>query len=395
MTDLQFYSYSVSHLHVTLSVLLWFAMAMLCYRQTSIYNSTTLATPEEEVPEYYKPFGFQLRMLILGVVFCTFGCTGGDFLHYEELFDLNAKSSIPIHFEEYYFYLAKYLPHYYFLWRFCIWGVGFYFVYRLIKLIDTDADIAYLVFVLYLLNYFPNPRQSLGITLLFIGITLLLKLRDSNSPIFTSLIALLVILLSSIFHSTMFAYMALGVICFLPGIKNRYGILIPLCLLPLLYMQVKGASVFFANLLFSSNDDAMLKTTRYLDSDFRNVSNIFGWIKLIINRGPFVTLLLLSIWRIFFKNELVTYFEKYMLFFACVLVFVSILFSGNEVSAFLSTRMWDTAIFPLALFSMVYIREHWDEKIIRLIMLALFVSNSYNLIYEIYAVDKLNAEFAL
>ena len=44
---------------------------------------------------------------------------------------------------------------------------------------------------------------------------------------------------------------------------------------------------------------------------------------------------------------------------------------------------------------MIYFRNHWEDLFIRYISILLLFSNTYNLLYEIYSVDKLNAEFAL
>ena len=167
------------------------------------------------------------------------------------------------------------------------------------------------------------------------------------------------------------------------------------CALPFLYYNIQNSTQFIANFLFSSNDEALKKTTHYLESDFRVTSNLFGWMKIIINRAPYVLIMLITSWRVFFKNENVSYLEKHLLMFALILVYISILFAGNNISAFLSTRMWDTALYPLAFFSMIYFRNHWEDLFIRYISILLLLSNTYNLLYEIYSVDKLNAEFAL
>ena len=390
-----FYTYSVSHLHVILSVILWYFMYYMCYRQMQIYNNIKPEYEDDYFPSFYKPDNFQRNMLLLGIGFCTFGCTGGDFLHYYELFDLNAASDEPIHYEQFYYYLTQILPHNYYLWRFCVWGTAFFIVYLIIHNIDTDADIAYIVFVLYLLNYFSNPRQSLGVVLLLLGIILLTRIQQSSTPILTTCLSLVLISSSAIFHSTMYAFIAVAILCFIPGIKSKYFIIMAFCALPFLYYNIQNSTQFIANFLFSSNDEALKKTTHYLESDFRVTSNLFGWLKIIINRAPYVLIMLITSWRVFFKNENVSYLEKHLLMFALILVYISILFAGNNISAFLSTRMWDTALYPLAFFSMIYFRNHWEDLFIRYISILLLFSNTYNLLYEIYSVDKLNAEFAL
>jgi len=390
-----FYTYSVSHLHVILSVMLWYFMCYMCYRQMKIYNNIEPENEEDEISFFYKPHNFQIIMLLLGIVFCTFCCTGGDFLHYFQLYDMNVDSDEPIHYEQYYYFLTQTLPHSYYLWRFCVWGIAFFFVYLIIRNLDTDADIAYLVFILYLLNYFSNPRQSLGVVLLVLGIIKLTKAKDSYMPILATCMALAIIGFSTIFHATMYAYIAVALLCFIPGINNKYFIVLALCAMPILYYNIQHNTQIIANFLFSSNDEALEKTTHYLESDFRVTSNLFGWLKIIINRAPFVIIMFITSWRVFFKKEEVSYLEKHLLMFALILVYISILFFGNNISAFLSTRMWDTALYPLAFFSMIYFRNHWEDRIIRYSLYILLLSNTYNLIYEIYSVDKLNAEFAL
>lgn len=388
------YIYSVSHLHVVLSVLLWYVMLYLCYRQTRQYDVIEPEFEEDE-PEFFKPNGFQIKMLILGLAFCTIGCTGGDFLHNFKIYDMNVASNEPIHYEHYYYYLTQILPHNYYIWRFFVWGIAYIIVCFLIRRLDTDADIAYIIFILFLLNHFPNLRQSLGVVILILGLFVLTRISSSSTPVLMLCASLGLIAFSTIFHSTMYAFMAIALLCFVPGIKNKYTIIVAICIFPYLYNSIHDTSSLITQYIFSHNADALEKATSYLNSDYRVTSNVFGWIKIIINRSPFYILLAISTWRIFFRGEQVSYLEKHLLMFSLVLVYISVLFWGNDVSAYLSTRFWDNAIYPLAFFSMIYIRNHWEERIIRYTLYLLLFSNTYNLVYEIYNVDRLNAEFAL
>ena len=85
--------YSVSLIHEALTVIAWIVMLLLGYREMKKYDKLyeEAGYEEEEEREYffYKPRSFWYRMLILTILFVTFGCVGGDFLHNQVIYDMN------------------------------------------------------------------------------------------------------------------------------------------------------------------------------------------------------------------------------------------------------------------------------------------------------------------
>ena len=101
--------YSVSLTHEVLTVIAWIIMLLLGYREMRKYDKLydEFDAEGEETYVFYKPRSFWYRMLVFTMLFCTFGCVGGDFLHNQVIYDMNVQSDHPIHFENVYFLLIK------------------------------------------------------------------------------------------------------------------------------------------------------------------------------------------------------------------------------------------------------------------------------------------------
>ena len=134
--------YSVSLLHEILTVIAWVIMLLLGYREMRKYDKLYEEYNYETEEEYffYKPRSFWYRMLIFTMLFVTFGCVGGDFLHNQVIYDLNVQSDHPIHFEDVYVLLIKGLPTNYYLWRFCVWGLAAFLLFMILDEIKSDLD---------------------------------------------------------------------------------------------------------------------------------------------------------------------------------------------------------------------------------------------------------------
>lgn len=383
------YEYSVSLSQVSLSIFLWLFAYYICKRQTAIYNSLD----DEDITQWYKPIGFLIVFGILVCLYSIFGCTGGDFLHYWELYDRNATSNEPVHYEQFYYELTHLLPNGYYWWRTAVWGCATCVLMAIIHRLKTDVDIACSVFVLLLMLYFPNPRQTLGFVIMYYGFIILFDSIEERrrTPIVFSIG---IITLSTIFHSTMTLFVILSLLPIIPGVKNKYVIVVLLLLFPVLYTSLSHV-ISYIILWTGTESDGIERATRYIESDYRSSSNMFGIIKMVINKLPILALMSYSIWHIFFRRVETSILCKNFLMSSFFMVYLSFLFEGNDVSAFLSTRLWDAATYPLAFFSMIFLREHITTRFIRYTLLFMLFSNLYNLAYVVYSLDRFNAEYLM
>ena len=266
---------------------------MLSYREVDIYDKLYADFNHEEEYFFYKPRSFWYKMLILTILFSAFGCVGGDFLHNQVIYDMNVASSSPIHFENVYFLLIKALPNNYYIWRLCVWGLASFLLFKIMDEIKSDLDFSILVFTLILLNYFPNLRQTLGFMLMFYGYVLMFRGAEDHMPK-KLILGVIMLVFSVFFHTTIFAFILLSLLLFIPGTKSLTMIIVTLLAFPLLYEMTKELSSSFIGLI-GNNDIMQEKAVNYIESSFRVEINVNGLLKLITNRLPVMMVFLFGI----------------------------------------------------------------------------------------------------
>ena len=385
--------YSVSLIHEALTVIAWIVMLLLGYREMKkydkLYEESDYEMEEEREYFFYKPRSFWYRMLILTILFVTFGCVGGDFLHNQVIYDMNLHSDHPIHFEDVYVLLIKGLPSNYYVWRFCVWGMAAYLLFKILDEIKSDLDFSFFVFTLMLLNHFPNLRQTLGFMMMFYGYVLTFRSAEDAMPQ-KLIMGIILLILSTFFHSTILVFIILSLLLFIPGTKSLVMVIASLIAFPLLYDITKELSTQFIGLV-SSNDMMQEKATKYIESSYRVELNIRGFLKLFVNRLPVLMLFFFGIKKILIEKVEVSRMEKHLLMLTYLLIYISCLFFGNNVSAYLSQRFWDAACYPLTIFAMVFLRNYSGSLYVKVTMYAFLISNLFNMAYSLYTIDNFNA----
>ncbi len=383
--------YSVSLLHEALTVAAWIIMLLLGYREMKKYDKLyeEYDYEGEESYVFYKPRSFWYRMLIFTMLFCTFGCVGGDFLHNQVIYDLNVQSDHSIHFENVYVLLIKGLPTNYYLWRFCVWGTAAFLLFKILDEIKSDLDFSFFVFTLMLMNQFPNLRQTLGFMMMFYGYVLMFRSAEDTMPQ-KLVMGIILLVFSTFFHSTILIFILLSLLLFIPGTKSLPMIIVSLIAFPFLYDITKELSAQFIGLV-SSNDMMQEKATKYIESSYRVEINIRGFLKLFVNRIPVLMLFFYGIKKVLVDKVEVSYMEKHLLMLTYMLIYISCLFFNNNVSAYLSQRFWDAACFPLTIFAMVFLRNYSGNLYVKVAMYAFLISNIFNMAYSLYTIDSFNA----
>ena len=248
--------YSVSLTHEVLTVIAWIIMLLLGYREMRKYDKLydEFDAEGEETYVFYKPRSFWYRMLVFTMLFCTFGCVGGDFLHNQVIYDMNVQSDHPIHFENVYFLLIKGLPTNYYVWRFFVWGIAAFLLFKILDEIKSDLDFSFVIFTLMLLNHFPNLRQTLGFMMMFYGYVLLFRSVEDAMPQ-KLVMGIILLIISTFFHSTIFVFIVLSLLLFIPGTKSLAMIIVSVIAFPFLYDMTKELSTQFIGMV--SNNDMM------------------------------------------------------------------------------------------------------------------------------------------
>lgn len=330
---------------------------------------------------YCKDNNYAPLFLFL-LVFCTFGFVTGDYFNYLELYkrntDLSAGSSGQ-HVEAVYLWLLKNLPKSFALWRFVVWGMAAVLMVATFKRLRVPAKTTNLVFLLSISVVFASFRNTLGFVALFYGSTFLFSNRGNK--IFNYVVFGIFLTCSLFLHRSMFIFAALFCAALIPIGKKTY--LLSIVLFPILYKLIDN---YAYQLLGSSlaSEDAATHGVGYLESDFRVDTTLMGYVQLLIWRLPIYVILIYSIIKIYFRQQDVTYAVKTYLNVTYFLVFISLLWRGQEVSAFLTNRFNDSAMFFCAVFLAMYIPTQPKSKLLKRCLCVLLIANLYNFAYQFY-----------
>ena len=330
---------------------------------------------------YCKDNNYAPLFLFL-LVFCTFGFVTGDYFNYLELYkrntDLSAGSSGQ-HVEAVYLWLLKNLPKSFALWRFVVWGMAAVLMVATFKSLRVPAKTTNLVFLLSISVVFASFRNTLGFVALFYGSTFLFSNRGNK--IFNYVVFGIFLTCSLFLHRSMFIFAALFCVALIPIGKKTY--LLSILLFPVLYKLIDS---YAYQLLGSSliSEDSAAHGVGYLESDYRVDTTLMGYVQLLIWRLPIYAILIFSVWNIYFKKQKVDYAQRVYLNATYSLVYMSLLWYGQEVSAFLTSRFHDSAMFFFSVFLSMYIPTRPKSKLLRRSLWVLLFANMYNFAYQFY-----------
>lgn len=287
----------------------------------------------------------QFLLLFLFITFYSvFEFAGGDFFHYKEFYEVEHIRGQDDGLDPIYLWLIDAIPNNYYLWRSIIWGAASFIWIQLIKYLGYSVRLAGCLFFLVVFFLFVGARQALGFSILYLGVTMILTPKQKGHRV----IGMLLFLSSYFFHSTMIVYMILSVICFIPFSKT--SLIIAILISPFIYKVFDLFTDFFIFNLSAYNETSAATITRYMESDLRSIYNINGLIRLSIDRLPIFLLLFMALKNVFWKGIKLGGVYNFYLKMTIVLVYISYMFVGREVSAFIAPRFWDAALFPFTLF---------------------------------------------
>ena len=312
-----------------------------------------------------------LLLLSLITLYSVFEFAGGDFYHYKEFYDLGHSKGADDGLDPIYLWLIDIIPNNFYLWRLIIWGSAAYIWLRIIKRLNYSVRLAGCMFFLVVFYLFVGARQALAFSLLYYGLTIFLTSYKTIDKV----VGFLIFLLSYYFHSTMIVYMILSLLALLPFSKKYF--IFSILLFPFIYEFFGGVIDNFVSQLSLFNKDSSDTIMRYLESDFRVTYNLKGLIRLCLDRLPIFLLLIVSIKDVYWKKLQMQTIYKYFLQMSYILIYISYLFVGREVSAFIAPRFWDAALFPLTLFLAGYLPHTKSKRLIFTAVLFLILSKLF------------------
>lgn len=315
-------------------------------------------------------------------IYSTFEFTGGDFYHYFTAYQNNlSASSDRSHFEPFYYWLIHALPSDYFIWRFTVWGLAGFFWIQAIKNLKQNVRFAGLMFLLIVFFFFVGGRQALCFSVLYYALTIYYK--KGVYKLKNAIIFLLLIMCSYFLHKTAIVYILIMFISMLPLGKRAF--LLSLILFPVIYKIFDSLSYLFISEYSTFNEESATSMESYMEGE-TYTRNIFGQIHLFINRFPIFLLLIYSIWSIFIKKDIIPKIYIILLRMIYILIYISYLFVGRDISAYIAPRFWDASLFPLTLFAAGYMYNKRQTRFFKTCFYLLLFSLLYRFAYNIYKI---------
>lgn len=316
---------------------------------------------------------------LLVLLYSIFEFSGGDFYNYKLLYDNYAIFGTTSHLEPIYETFIDLSPNYY-IWRLIVWGIAVSIWILVVKFLKLDSAFSSLMFILIVFFHFVGARQSIGFATIFLGLSFITD--NSNKRFWHILVGCFLLLISILFHKTMIIYILIILVSMIP-IRKRV-IAVSLCVFPIVYMYFDTFIVSFLQYLGNYAEDTSNVFQRYLDSDFRSDANIFGTLRLIIERTPVLIAVLYSMYKVFFVENRQPYIYEVLLRASYIMIYISFLFIGREVSAFISPRFWDASLFPVTIFLSYYFFKIRRTSIVKVLVLMFLAAKLFLVLYNIY-----------
>lgn len=317
------------------------------------------------------------------LLYSVLGFLEWDTYHYHRIYEEMARGYFSVHVEEIYFRLIKALPHSYLLWRLCIWGPATILMIWSAKKLKLNSNVFCFIAAALFITRLAVSRSGLGIALLIFCSILLIQSLEKRQ-IITILIAVTGILLSIHLHSSMLIFVGCMIIAYILPF-NKKIILLSLILFPLLYvslMQLIGPIMS----LLSLNEEQSSFISQYVDSE-KLVSNVLGWIPIIIEKTSFILLMFLLTKKMVYDKIPQTSAHRLMFKFSYIMVYLSFLFFEQGTSSWISDRTLHAASFGLLLCSSYLFNNCKNRRRTRfekIVMCMLILDSLWGQMYFIY-----------
>lgn len=193
---------------------------------------------------YYQKCGIRLSatdktknvyysLLVLLFIICPL--YAGDFVHYQTYVYMYNGQDV-FHLEVVYRYIITFVKNNYLAFRLIVWGVGFFVLLRSFRSYRLDVYKTLFFFTIYVIA-FAYTRTGVALAIFYYGLSLLLH---EDKTIRNTLVGLTLIVVSTFFHTSIGALVALTPAIFLP-IKRKS--------IPLLLLLIFALSFFVVPLL--------------------------------------------------------------------------------------------------------------------------------------------------
>lgn len=259
---------------------------------------------------------------------------------YEEMIDYGNNV-----FEPFYLWLATHLPHAFLLWRFVIWGGACVLMVMSAKLLKLDAGVfCFLVPLLFIIQL-SVTRGAIGLALMIFCTIILIQSLEKRKTLLI-LIAIIGIIVSVFLHKSMIIFIFILLAAFIIPFNNK-TMVASLILFPFLYiivLQLFKDFSFFGQL----NEDQVYLISVYQESD-KLEKNINGILFTFFEKTVLLMLLFIMTKKYLYDRIETTKTHFFIFKYTYLMVYVSFLFLGQEVSNWVSDRTLHAGSFALIL----------------------------------------------
>lgn len=312
------------------------------------------------------------------VLFATWAYAEADFYHYQLHYDMMKHDDIKSLAEPVYYWIAQNLPDNYYLWRFSIWGSAALLMILSLKKIGVYASYVGLLMPVFFWHQFSLTRGALGFSLIIFALTYVF---DNKKKTFTHWLSIAVLPIAACFHTSIAVFLLVLLVTIIIPFNTKV-VRLSLFLFPLLY----GVIMIIANKLLeldilTAGADNLAK--HYMDGQ-RTDLNFFGVAFNVLNFSGQLLMLYLSMNYILNKKDNINRAVFVLAKYGYVLVYISLLFYGQALSSFVSSRFLHASTFPLIVVYSYYMQHHNINGKDRLAMSLLGVYAFYELSYPMY-----------
>ena len=315
---------------------------------------------------------------ILVILFSTFGFSEADTYHYQGLYDEMIKFGESAHVEPFYYWLAQFLPHNYYIWRFIIWGIAAILMIATFKRLNINSSSVGIVFPLILLQQFTLTRGCLGIALFIFSLSFLFK--PSKHKIISCIFAVLGCAISLFLHRSLPLFMFMALLALIPF--NKTLILFSILLYPIIRVTIM--SYVFNILDYGIFSEEVTDFAQHYLQGEQSTTNINGIIRRYFAYIPRFLLFFVLIKEYIFQKDKIDKFVKFLLQYSYILFYVALLFLGQATSNFIASRTIHMMCFPLSIVLAYYLTNNKRSNLLKVAMFFFICSDLFSLMYFIY-----------
>lgn len=322
--------------------------------------------------------------LLFGIfitIFSLYYRVGYDFNgHQELLLSYQYGNYYTLHMEDFFYWIWDNVTNDYLAWRAVVWGLSAICVVLCFKALKANCKFASLVFITFaLFECFYYLRNSLAFGTLYLGIILFTSTFPQKKLSPKILLSILLLMATAVLHKSAVMYIAFALLAIIIPI-NKITVISAILLFPLIKVSIGDLIINILNNI-GVDESTVAYGEMYLETKSALSLNFLGYIGLIINSFPFLLIIAHPIYNKLFKNKKIDFTQKTLLLTSAIIFYAYYLVSG--VREDVQSRIWDSAMYPLALFASVYLFDKRKTRFYRIVVYSLVLMFLYNFFVSI------------